>query len=287
MPHIPRPCLESCGQQGQDHLVMGSLDTNDMSQGRPLGEALEAALGWWAVAGVDMAFVDAPLDWLTAESPAPAAKQAPTLPPVEKRPPRVSTQLAVAQSLAEDRSAWPQKFEDFSPWWLSEPSLAPRGAQRFAPYGPLGAPLMVLVPMPADDDVETLLSGRTGKLLDAMLAAMEIDPAAVYRASALPARIALPDWAGLGRAGLGAVLERHVALASPERMLVFGRADISALLGHDLAHNAHHLRALNHENGSVPAGFEYDLETLLAKPGWKSGVWQRWLDGAAETAVSQ
>jgi DNA polymerase len=118
-----------------------------------------------------------------------------------------------------------------------------------------------------------------------MLGAMGLDPAAVYRAAALPARIALPDWAGLGAAGLGAVLQRHVALARPARMLVFGRSDISALLGHDLAHNAHHLRALNHENGSVPAGFEYDLETLLAKPGWKAGVWQRWLEGAAAAAA--
>ncbi len=261
---------------------MGSLDTNDSS----LGQALEAALGWWADAGVDMAFVDAPQDWLAAEAPAPSAKQATALPPVEKRPTRVSAAQAATQPMAEDRSAWPHKIEDFAPWWLSEPSLAPRGAQRFAPHGPQGAPLMVLVPMPAEDDGEFLLSGRTGKLLDAILAAMGIDPVAVYKAAALPARIALPDWAGLGAAGLGAVLKRHVALAAPERMLVFGRADISALLEHDLAQNAHHLRALNHDNGSVPAGFEYDLEILLAKPGWKAGVWQRWLDGAAEAAVA-
>jgi len=252
-----------------------------MSLGHSFGGALEAALGWWAEAGVDMAFVDEPQDWLAAAPPAPAAKATAVLPPMEQKPTRASAHSAAVPVLAEDRSAWPQTLEDFSPWWMSEPSLAPRGARRLAPHGPRGARLMVLVPMPAEDDGETLLSGRTGKLCDAMLGAMGLDPAAVYRASALPARIALPDWAGLGAAGLGAVLKRHVALARPERMLVFGRSDISALLGHDLTHNAHHLRALNHENGSVPAGFEYDLETLLAKPIWKSGVWQRWLDGAA------
>ncbi len=261
---------------------MGVLDTND----RSLGEALEAALGWWAEAGVDMAFVDSPQDWLAAEAPARPAKAAPALPPVEQRPPRVSAQPAAAPAVAEDRDAWPQKFEDFADWWLSEPTLAPKGARRFAPIGPQGAKLMVLVPMPAEDDGETLLSGRSGKLLGAMLAAMGLDLASVYRASALPARIALPDWAGLGAAGLGDVLKRHIALAAPERMLVFGRGDILALLGHDSAQNAHHLRALNHESGSVPAGFEFDLETLLAKPGWKSGVWQRWLDGLAGKAAS-
>lgn len=264
-------------------MVMGPLYTPDMS----LGDALEAALGWWADAGVDAAFVDAPQDWLAAETPAPPTRTAPALPPVEKRPQRVSAPGGTAQNIAEDRSGWPQKFEDFAAWWLSEPSLTPRGARRLTPVGPQGAKLMVLVPMPAEDDGEVLLSGRCGKLLDGMLGAMGIDQGQVYRASALPARIALPDWAGLGASGLGAVLKRHIALAAPERMLVFGRSDISALLGHDLAHNAHHLRALNHDNGSVTAGFEYDLETLLAKPSWKAGVWQRWLDGAAAMAVSE
>lgn len=254
------------------------LDTND----RSLGEALSAALGWWAEAGVDMVFVDAPLDWLAAATEAQAAKAAaPALPPAPQRPPRAAANVAAAQPVAEDRGAWPERFEDFAAWWLTEPTLAPKGARRVPPLGPRGAKLMVLVPMPAEDDGEVLLSGRSGRLVDAMLGAMGIDPATVYRASALPARIALPDWVGLGAAGLGAVLKRHVALAAPERMLVFGRSDISALIGHDSAQNAHHLRALNHDSGTVPVGFEYDLETLLAKPGWKSGVWQRWLDGMA------
>ena len=252
---------------------MGQLDRND----RSLGESLEAALAWWRDAGVDMALVDAPLDWLAAE--APATKSTPTLPPLPPKQPRISAQPANAAPIAEDRSAWPGKFEDFAAWWLAEPSLAPRGAKRLAPVGPQDAELMVLVPMPAEDDGDTLLSGRTGRLLGAMLEAMGLDPATVYRASALPSRIALPDWAGLGAAGLGAVLKRHVALAQPKRLLVFGRGDISALLTHGLAQNAHDLRAFNHDGGTVPAGFEYDLETLLAKPGWKAGVWQRWLEG--------
>ena len=139
---------------------------------------------------------------------------------------------------------------------------------------------MVLVPMPAEDDGNILLSGKTGKLLDAMLAAFGIDSDQVYRASALPARIALPDWAAMASAGLGAVLAHHIALVSPQRLLVFGRTDISTLMGHSSAHSAPNLRLFNHESGTVPGGFEYDLETLLAKPGLKAGVWQRWLDGS-------
>ena len=255
-------------------MVMGQLDTFDGG----LGAGLESALDWWREAGVDCAYTDVPQDWLAADVVAPqqkaAAMQPPPQPPARSAPP-----VPEATPIAADRASWPATLKGFIPWWLSEPSLAPRGLARTPPSGPAKPDLMVLVPMPAEDDGEALLSGRTGRMLEAMIAAFGVDPAKVYRASALPARIALPDWAALAGAGLGAVLAHHVALVSPQRLLVFGRTDISTLMGHDSAHTALHLRAFNHESGTVTAGFQYDLETLLAKPGWKAGVWQRWLDG--------
>ncbi len=265
---------------------MGQLDTQDSRVGdRGLGAGIEAALGWWRDAGVDCAFVDAPQDWLAAENPAPARKAAANRPEINTSAPgRAASSAPQAAQIAADRTQWPASLDAFAPWWLSEPTLATRGLTRVSPSGPANPALMVLVPMPAEDDSEILLSGKTGKLLDAMLEAFGIDSAQVYRASALPARIALPDWAALASAGLGAVLAHHIALVSPQRLLVFGKTDISALMGHGSAHSAANLRLFNHESGTIPAGFEYDLETLLAKPGWKAGVWQRWLDGfPAET----
>ncbi len=267
-------------------MVMEQLDTKDSGHQAGLGTALESALSWWREAGVDCAFVDAPQDWLAAEASSPeqkaAARRAEAKPP-SPPPGRPAAPVPEAPPIAADRANWPATLEKFAPWWLSEPTLAPRGLPRVSPSGPANPALMVLVPMPAEDDGEALLSGKTGTLLDAMLAAFGIDPAQVYRASALPARIALPDWVGLAGtrsgAGLGAVLARHVALVAPKRLLVFGRTDILALMGHSSAHSAANLRVFNHDSVSVPAGFEYDLETLLAKPGWKAGVWQRWLDG--------
>ena len=257
-------------------MVMGQLDTHDAR----LGAGLEAALGWWREAGVDCAFIDAPQDWLAAENPAPerkaaAGRQATNAP----APGRSASSAPEAAPIAADRTNWPLSLGAFAPWWLSEPSLAPCGLTRVLPSGPDKPALMVLVPMPAEDDGDILLSGKTGKLLNAMLAAFGIDSAQIYRASALPARIALPDWAAMASAGLGAVLAHHVALVSPQRLLVFGKTDISALLGHGSAHNAPNLHQFNHDSGTIPVGFEYDLETFLAKPGWKAGVWQRWLDG--------
>jgi len=254
-------------------MVMGQLDTFDGS----LAGGLEAALGWWRDAGVDCAFVDAPQDWLAVQPKAAPKEQASKATPAPQ--PRTAQTVPEVAPIAADRANWPATLEQFAPWWLAEPTLAPPNLSRVPPFGPQNPALMVLVPMPADDDGEALLSGRTGKLLDAMLGAFGIDPAGVYRASALPARIALPDWSALAVAGLGAVMAHHVALVSPQRLLVFGRADILALMGHSSAHSAANLRMFNHDSANVSAGFEYDLETLLAKPGWKAGVWQRWLDG--------
>jgi len=256
------------------YMVMEQLDTEHGG----LGAALEAALGWWREAGVDCAYSDAPQEWLAAEATASAPKTAAPQPSGFLRR-HTAPPPPEAAAIEDDRSTWPTTLERFAPWWLSEPMLAPRGLARVPPSGPEKPALMVVVPMPADDDAEVLLSGKTGRLLDAILCATGLDPAQVYRASALPVRFALPDWAALAGAGLGAVLTRHVSLVLPQRLLIFGRADISTLMGHDSAHTAAHLRLFNHESGIVSTSFEYDLETLLAKPGWKAGVWQRWLNG--------
>ena len=137
---------------------------------------------------------------------------------------------------------------------------------------------MVLVAMPDEGDRETLLSGKTGQLLTGLLAAMGLARDQVYLASVLPARTALPDWEALASAGLGAVLAHHIGLASPQRLLVFGRGGISTLLDNGSAQTAANLGNFNHESGSVPLMFAIDLEALLASPGLKSGLWNRWLE---------
>jgi len=237
-----------------------------------IAEMIDAALDWWRGAGVDCDFADAPLDWLAAgRAPEKTSAGArPVAAPVEPAPP--------PPSIGGDRATWPATLADFAPWWLSEPSLAPASLRRVPPAGPLHAALMVLVAMPEEVDEDRLLSGRSGKLLDAFLAAAGLDRAAIYVASALPARVALPDWADLGQKGLADILARHVALVAPQRLVIFGKTDISTLTGNVLPQNGAGLRGFNHEGGSVPAIDTYDLETLLLRPGLKSGLWDRWLD---------
>jgi DNA polymerase len=146
------------------------------------------------------------------------------------------------------------------------------------PSGPVGAPLMVLVPMPEAGDTQALLSGREGKLLDAILAAMGLSRSEIYRASALPAATAMPDWQALHAAGLGAVVMHHVALAMPQRLLILGKTDISSLITHDPAKSAAILPSVNQERASVPLALDFALATLLTQPSLKRRVWINWLE---------
>lgn len=242
---------------------------------------LEAATAWWREAGVDCDFVEAPRDWLAAN-----AKPAPikitgdaSAPPSSRAAPPPPPAQPVYRIGGSDRSRWPATLADFADWWLTEPSLDPiPGAARVLPAGPHGAALMVLVGQPEADDRDTLLAGAQGRLLDAMLTAFGLSRAETYLASMLPRHTPVADWAGLAAAGLADVIAHHVALVAPQRLLVFGRGGISALVGHDPAQGAPPLSKFNHEGGSVPLSIAPALETLLERPALKAGLWTRWLE---------
>lgn len=241
-----------------------------MSQPSDLAMLVEAALDWWADAGVDGPMADAPQSWLASERKV-AAKAAAAAAPAFAPPPPPPAMGGLARD-------WPQTLEEFHAWWRETPNLPFPPARRLSPAGPAQAPLMILLPMPEEDDGDTLLSGRGGKLVDGMLAALGLSRASVYCAAALPVHVPMPDWAHLRDQGLGALLAHHVGLAAPQRLLVLGRNGISTLLGHDLPNNAAALREFNHDRGCVSAVFAYDLAALVARPAHKAALWNRLLD---------
>lgn len=239
------------------------------------GVALTAALDWWRDAGVDGTFVDDPQDWLaTARNASETVATAP-LKPLRESSVNVDPAL---QPQALDRSTWPMRIEDFGAWWLAEPMLVPAGGRRFGPIGPVNADVMIVVPMPPPDEADVLLSGRAGRLLDAMLAAMGIARTDCYLASALPAHVPMPDWSALKAIGLGEMLMHHIVLAKPRRLLILGASGVSALLGHDLPNLAHGLRTINQDTADMAVMPAWDLDAMLARPALKAGFWSRWLD---------
>lgn len=259
---------------------------------------VRGATAWWAEAGVTLDFVDEAVNWLApppGEAPArgrgakgaageprrgangngpPGAASSAPLP----SGPLSGAAHPATPPIGGDPAQWPSDLAAFRDWWLTEPSLdlAPP-QERVPPRGPKDAALMVLVPMPEAEDGDELLSGRCGALLKAMLPALGVSPESLYLACALPRHTLAPDWAALGRAGLGKLLRHHVALAAPARVLAFG-SHIPPLLGHDPAQISASLPIINQDGGSVPVLHARDLAMLLDRPAAKSGFWRDWLD---------
>lgn len=233
-----------------------------------LAEHYAAALDWWRDAGVDCDFRDEAQGWLEepqanqAAQPAKAAEAA-----VGDTPP------APAISAAD----LPPKLKDFCTWWSDAESPLPAGAgPRLAPRGEAGAKLMLLVPMPEAHDSEKLLAGPQGTMLANICRALNIAEEQAYFASALPSHMPLPDWQALGADGLGAALCHHIALAKPERVLLFG-SNLPALLGHDPDTPPETFTQFE----GIPALTTFAPDRLLEHKRQRARLWQRLLEWTA------
>lgn len=246
-------------------------------QNPPLAEAIAGALEWWRDAGVDCAFLDEPVAWLTPKNPASNDL------PIEVKSTRTPAEARVPEPVSPqaprlDPASIPATLDSFAAWWLNEPQLA-EGAlnTRVAPRGSAGAELMIVVPEPEREDSERLLSGPQGRLLDAMLSTFGLSHDQVYFASVIPRHLPGADWGHVASSGLGLVLERHIALAAPKRLAVFG-SNILPLLSHAPPQGPADLRKINHEGGNMSMLACRSLAALLEQPRWKARVWHRWLE---------
>lgn len=238
---------------------MAVIASNDRPR-LSLSEQLGAAMDWWREAGVDCAFVDEPQAWLAldVEQLAPPASIAPAASSVEAPAP-------AAPQFNSD--GLPGELAAFRQWWTDPANPLPTGlGPRIAPSGPVGAALMLVVPMPEEADHAALLQGPQGAMLGVMLARLGFAREDCYFAAALPGHLPLPDWEGLAASGLGAVLAHHVALVQPRRLLLLGNA-LAEQLGAAL--------------GDTPALSSFAPEHLLASPRQRARLWQRLLDWTA------
>lgn len=246
------------------------------SNGADLSAAISAALDWWQEAGVDLDYDDLARDWLAGATATATAEPVETAPPVLVMAPKAPA--PPAQRIGGEPTTWPTTFEEFAPWWLSEPLLDNGQVfDRIAPRGAQGAPIMILVDHPEASDSERLLSGEEGRLLDAILRAIGIKPEQAYVASLLPRHMPMPDWDALAAGGLGELALHHVALAAPQRLITFGK-HVSSLLGNDPAKSADPARHFYQVGSGIPALAAPALGTLMARPRGKAGLWRALLD---------
>ena len=227
----------------------GELETIGIAEAR-------SALAWWLEAGVDVAVQEEPRDWLKPAPPRSHALVAEPAPPPNIAPPSHET-LAELQG------------------WLASSMQLPlvsATARRVLPSGPENAAIMLLSEAPTMDDFAAgqPIGGEAWALTKRMLAAIKIPAEQAYSANLsclhLPGTKMSPE----EREACAEIARRHIQLAKPKRLLLFGDGPAQALLGKPLAQARGHV----HKVEGVRAVVTFHPRSLVNQPSNKSLAWK-------------
>lgn len=226
----------------------GELDTIGIAEAR-------SALAWWLDAGVDVAVQEEPRDWLR---PAPTQ----TKPAAES--PRQSNLIQPTQETLAELQDWLANSVQLP--------LAGPGAKRVLPHGPEHPAVMLLSDSPALEDAAAgqPIGGDAWKLAERMLAAIGIGSDEAYSASlscfhSPGARMSPAD-----REASAEIARRHIALARPKRLILFGDGPCVTLLGKRLVEARGHV----HKVEGVRAIATFHPRHLVNRPLDKSLAWR-------------
>ena len=226
----------------------GEVDSIGIAEAR-------SALAWWLEAGVDAAVQEEPRDWLKA--PVPQSKAAPET----RAAPNVAR--PTHDTLAELRE------------WLANSAhlpLASGTARRIMPQGPENAAIMLLTESPTLEDFASgqPIGGESWELTKRMLAAIKIPVNQAYSASLscfhTPGSRMSPE----EREACAEIARRHIQLAKPRRLLLFGDGPSQALLGKPLPHARGHV----HKVEGVRTVATFHPRQLINQPSNKSLAWK-------------
>ena len=227
----------------------GELETIGIAEAR-------SALAWWLEAGVDVAVQEEPRDWL---KPAPPRSAAPTAEPA----PQPNIAPPSHETLAELQG------------WLASSMQLPlvsATARRVLPSGPENAAIMLLSEAPTMDDFAAgqPIGGEAWALTKRMLAAIKIPAEQAYSANLsclhLPGTKMSPE----EREACAEIARRHIQLAKPKRLLLFGDGPAQALLGKPLAQARGHV----HKVEGVRTVVTFHPRSLVNQPSNKSLAWK-------------
>ena len=222
----------------------------------PIGIAeARSALRWWLEVGVDTPIQEAPRNWLKPVV-VPARPAADPLPePNVTRP--------AHDTLAE--------LQD----WLASSAhlpLASATSKRILPHGPENAAVMLLADPPALEDYAAgrPIGGDAWELAKRMLAAIGIKPEEAYSASLSPIYAPGARPGPNDREAFARIARRHIGLAAPKRLLLFGDGPSQALLGKPLVHARGHV----HKIEGVRTVATFHPRNLVNNPSNKSWAWK-------------
>lgn len=219
---------------------------------------IDGLLSWWALAGVDDATGEEPVNWLRPQALAPAAQ----------------TISGVAARVRD----FPDSHTEFHDYLASAPDLPESvwPGPRILPRGLLVPRLMIVVDAPdpaarADGDP---LQPDAMRLLSRITAAIGVPLDQCYLASL--SLVAPPGGliAGPDLVKLTHRMRHHIALVAPRSMIVLGDQAGRALISTETSGDAKNLPFVNHRDGTVEAVSLVHPRLMLGQPSAKAEAWR-------------
>ena len=218
--------------------------------------AADSLIGWWLEAGVDAAVGESPRDWLRRNPATPAVAPSAT--------PEVT-------NVTEPN---PETLAELRDWLASSVQLplASATARRILPHGPGDAAIMLLSDAPALEDFASgqPIGGDAWTLASKMLAAIGIGDDQAYSASLSCIHAPGTRLSDKDRAECAEIARRHIALARPKRLILFGDGPCKALLGEPLTR----ARGRVHRIEGVRTVATFHPRWLLQRPADKALAWR-------------
>jgi DNA polymerase len=229
--------------------VGGQIDTIGITEAR-------SALAWWLEAGVDVAVQEEPRDWL--KPPSPHSKPAPS-------------EAAASPNVAQPAHETLAELRD----WLASSAHLPlvsSTARRIMPHGPENAAIMLLTEAPTLEDFAAgqPIGGEPWELAKRMLAAIKIPADQAYSASLSCFHLPGSRMSSAERQACAEIARKHIALARPKRLLLFGDGPAQALLGKPLLQARGHV----HKVEGVRTVATFHPRQLINQPSNKSLAWK-------------
>lgn len=227
---------------------------------------IAAYLHWWQDAGLTSPAGDAPCAWL---APAPT----PVTPPVA-----VPNAAPVVPAAATPQAQLPQ-FAELAALdaWLAKGvdlPMAQWSRQAALPQGGTGGIMLIGdFPDAADIVAGQIFSGEQGALIDAMLRAIDIDPASARRGSIALTRPPSLRLEGAEAQQLVALARAHIALAQPRALILLGPNAAKLLSGVSDIPPAENQPVINHDGGKVAWFMTHHPRSLLQHRALKRHAW--------------
>ena len=238
-----------------------------------------SVIDWWQLAGVGWDYSETLNDWL-ADDPPPsvAGRAAPQTPAAAAAAPRLQATEPSPAHTPMPQIGLPDDLPEFQQMWRAGALGEDSGSGPWiVPAGPINPRIMVITGSPEPGDTATVLSGKTGQLLDNIVRSCGMDVANVYRASFYPRVVLDGRAAALHMAQWRRIALHHIGLVNPAMLVVAGDDTARALMGHDLSQKPPVLHFLNHGHHTIKMVVTRKIALMLNRMAEeKAMAWQSW-----------